>query len=312
MVKYYQRPTTDFKASAPTLWIYDEGIFKPDSKLPPQLVWRMNVTPLKTGEPINELVLVNAKTGNISLHLNQVDTFLPLQDDPAETPAPTVTDIPTDVPAETDIPTNVPTTIDTPLVPTPSSQPTNTAIIIPTETSIAPTSSPLPTHAAVPPTLTLIPTSMDTPTPTGSLNLNPMIINAGASIIRYVSTSGNDNSNTCTTSSSPCRTIQQAVNEFNAGDTIDVASGVYKAGGVGNVVVIGKSLTLSGGWNSTFTTQIGASTIDGQNTNQGRLLNNAGTTISIDRFVIENTITGDGVNLSLRCKLDIDRSNLRK
>ena len=291
MSKYYQRLATDFKASAPALWIYDAGIFQPDSKLPPQLVWRMNVTPLNSAEPINELVLVNAKTGNISLHFNQVDTVLQtqLQDDPTDTPADTATDIPTDVPTAT----------ETTLVPTSSPQPTNTTII-PTHTLIPSTSSPLPTKTAVAPTPTLIPITRNTATPTGSLNINNIVINPATSITRYVRIGGNDFSNTCANSSSPCLTIQQAVNESNPGDTIDVASGVYKGPFGGSVVTIGKSVTLNGGWNSTFTAQTGASTIDGIPAGYSQSFDNGisitGGLVTMDQFIIQHSSMqfGDG------------------
>ncbi|HUI90382.1 MAG TPA: choice-of-anchor Q domain-containing protein, partial [Anaerolineales bacterium] len=308
MSKYYQKPAAEFKASQPALWIYDEGIFKPDSKLPPQLVWRMNVTPTNSAAPINELVLIDAKTGNVALHFNQVDTVLPmgsrLLDDPTDTPTDVATDTPTEVPTgiATDLPTEVPTATDTPLVPTPSPQPTDTTIA-PTPTQIPPTSSPVPSRTVAAPSPTLMPTPVIhyTPTPTGSLINNNVTINPATVITRYVSTTGNDGSNksnTCTSSSSPCLTIQNAANKSNAGDTIDVAAGTYSwsssVNAQANVVIVNTSLTLSGGWDSTFSSQIGDSVIDGQNANNGVLLQAAGSTVTIDRFVIENSNTGDG------------------
>jgi parallel beta-helix repeat protein len=44
---------------------------------------------------------------------------------------------------------------------------------------------------------------------------------------RYVAISGNDTDNDCTNPSSPCRTVQHAVDEASSGDTILVAEGVY-------------------------------------------------------------------------------------
>ena len=80
----------------------------------------------------------------------------------------------------------------------------------------------------------------------------------------YVAPGGSD-TNTCTAPSAACATINGALNKpgFVAGDTILVATGVYTGAG-DQVVLLNKSVTLSGGWNAGFTTQNGASTIDGQ------------------------------------------------
>jgi Zn-dependent metalloprotease len=72
LAKWYQKTPADFVASAPELWIYDESLLRPGTG-PAELVWRMEVTPKDMGLPIQELVLVNAQRGNISLHFNQID-----------------------------------------------------------------------------------------------------------------------------------------------------------------------------------------------------------------------------------------------
>jgi hypothetical protein len=59
-------------ASAPELWIFDQSLLQPGTR-PAGLVWRMEVT-AANGAPVRELVLVNAQTGGISLHFNQIDT----------------------------------------------------------------------------------------------------------------------------------------------------------------------------------------------------------------------------------------------
>src|SRR5215213_4815777 len=73
MAKWYQKIPEDFVASEPELWIYDESLLLPSTR-PPELVWRMEVTPKDVGMPVRELVLINAQHGGISLHFNQNDT----------------------------------------------------------------------------------------------------------------------------------------------------------------------------------------------------------------------------------------------
>jgi len=60
------------RVSDPELWIFDERLLK-SSERPAELVWRMEVRAMNS-EPINELVLINAQTGGVSLHFNQIDT----------------------------------------------------------------------------------------------------------------------------------------------------------------------------------------------------------------------------------------------
>jgi hypothetical protein len=71
---------------------------------------------------------------------------------------------------------------------------------------------------------------------------------------RYVAPTGEDSDNDCTVSASPCQTIQYAVDQANAGDSISIARGTY-----GESVQIHKSLTLVG----SGATGSGRSTIDG-------------------------------------------------
>jgi Right handed beta helix region len=60
----------------------------------------------------------------------------------------------------------------------------------------------------------------------------------------YVATTGSD-ANDCMTSSTPCQTIQEAINKASAGDTISVAAGTYPELAVGPLTV-SKTLTLTG------------------------------------------------------------------
>lgn len=57
---------------------------------------------------------------------------------------------------------------------------------------------------------------------------------------RYVATTGSD-SGTCTSSAAPCATVNYAVGQASAGDTINVAAGTYP-----EMVTVDKELTFSG------------------------------------------------------------------
>jgi uncharacterized repeat protein (TIGR01451 family) len=113
----------------------------------------------------------------------------------------------------------------------------------------------------------------------------------------YVATTGND-ANTCSAVATPCASINGALAKpgFVAGDTVRVAVGTYTGTG-SEVVLINKGVTLSGGWDATFTTQIGKSTIDGQITRNGVTTDYV--TAIIDKFIIQNafdnTFGGDGI-----------------
>ena len=61
---------------------------------------------------------------------------------------------------------------------------------------------------------------------------------------RYVATGGSDGANDCSVMGSPCATIQHAVSESTAGDTIHVAAGTYSE--ASNILNIDRTLTLLG------------------------------------------------------------------
>lgn len=71
--KWYDMPASALDASLPELTVYDATLLGPASSAPVRLVWRLEVRPRKVA-PIRELVLVDAKSGGIALHFNQVDT----------------------------------------------------------------------------------------------------------------------------------------------------------------------------------------------------------------------------------------------
>ncbi len=64
---------SELTSTAPELWIFDESLLT-SSMRPVELVWRMEVTAKDATQPIREMMLVNAQTGNISSHTNEVDT----------------------------------------------------------------------------------------------------------------------------------------------------------------------------------------------------------------------------------------------
>lgn len=72
VAKWYQVDAAALRADTPVLAIYDPRLLKP-SVVRPSLVWKMEV---RSGPdvPIREFVLVDAHTGAINLHFNQIDT----------------------------------------------------------------------------------------------------------------------------------------------------------------------------------------------------------------------------------------------
>jgi Zn-dependent metalloprotease len=68
--KWHAIAPGDLQAEMPALHVYDARLLKP-SMLAPVLVWKTNVTARHLA-PIRELVLVDSRSGAISLHFNQV------------------------------------------------------------------------------------------------------------------------------------------------------------------------------------------------------------------------------------------------
>ncbi|MEN8241035.1 MAG: choice-of-anchor Q domain-containing protein, partial [Chloroflexota bacterium] len=77
----YQLEAGEIEITTPELWIFDERLLAPSDR-PAELVWRIEAR--APSLPINELVLVNANTGAISLHFNQIDTSGAAQDNSTE------------------------------------------------------------------------------------------------------------------------------------------------------------------------------------------------------------------------------------
>jgi hypothetical protein len=113
----------------------------------------------------------------------------------------------------------------------------------------------------------------------------------------YVATSGND-LNDCQSPTTPCATVNGTLGKagFTAGDTVLVATGTY-TGTVNEVVLLDKSVRLLGGWDGTFTTQSGTSTIDVQESTRGITVMIAATA-TVERFTVQNglaTQSGGGI-----------------
>lgn len=231
---WYKVPKASLIISQPALSIYDEHIFKPSTKAS-TLVWRVEVHAAANALPINELVLVDATTGQIALHFSQIDNSYeqsPLEQTDTETPTPTETATVTMTPTATESPTVTMTFTNTITV-TPTATTTSTETATPTITN---TSSPTPTNTATP-------------------------IGPGY----YVALTGN-NSNLCNSASAPCLTLNMAMAKASAGSKIYVADGTYiYTGGLPTSLVVTKNITLSGGWNTSFTVRNGKTVLDGQN-----------------------------------------------
>lgn len=123
---------------------------------------------------------------------------------------------------------------------------------------------------------------------------------------RYVSSQGSDSGN-CTDTSSPCKSIQYAVNKSSSGDTILVTGGTYTynssadtcsflpSGGKSVVCIVDKVLTILGGY-STSNWSIpdikhNPTVIDGGNTYRGVFelgYNTTNTALRMEGFTIRN------------------------
>lgn len=119
--------------------------------------------------------------------------------------------------------------------------------------------------------------------------------------IWYVSPAGND-ANVCNTASAPCATLNGAISKAGDGDDIRVAIGRYTGAGE-DVVLLKKSLTLSGGWDTDFVKQTGYSTVDGQNSRRVLNVLDSGASVdaSINHFILQNGYVrfGDGAGIYL-------------
>ncbi len=87
MQSWYSLDASQVAASEPELWIYDPHLLDSIQPHSPTLVWRLEAQPVEL-QPVNELVLVDAQTGAVALHFNQVGAAWTAQGE-QPTPEPT-------------------------------------------------------------------------------------------------------------------------------------------------------------------------------------------------------------------------------
>ena len=107
----------------------------------------------------------------------------------------------------------------------------------------------------------------------------------------YVSKGGNDSYN-CLSPTTACSTINGGLAKAGSGDTLLVTAETYT--GIGDqVIYIDKDISISGGWNQTFTNRIGYSIADGQNARRVIYIAEM-TNVSIEYFILQNGFNNDG------------------
>jgi predicted outer membrane repeat protein len=114
---------------------------------------------------------------------------------------------------------------------------------------------------------------------------------------------GGSDSNDCVTIDSPCATIQGVLKKsyFSNGHTIRVGIGSFATT---EYIVISQSITISGGWDPTFMSQIGASTIEDV------ISTSIGTQVVLENLTIRNNLVTPGI--SNNGDLTINRSSIIK
>ena len=319
IAKAYGMNPSDFTASTPKLWIFDARLLYP-SERPAELVWRIEVTPNNLTLPINELVLVNAEFGGVSLHFNQVDTmageFYPYaQEDPTETvtatssattePEPTVTLTETvtssaDVTDTSTVTATIEVNETATEMPSSTPEPTFTVTQIGTiEASITPTFVP---------TATLeVEDSLATPHSVDESLPDQLFSAFGSGINYYVKTAsdGGNDGNDCLSPANACATIGTALGKASTDDTIRVATGTYI-----ERITLSKNIQFLGGWDTSFLVQAGLSTIDGSNAGQVIGINSS-PTVEIERFIVQNGNASSGAGIWVTGHLTLNYSVLQ-
>jgi hypothetical protein len=121
--------------------------------------------------------------------------------------------------------------------------------------------------------------------------------------ILYVATDGNDNYD-CSTIALRCRTVQHAVEEAATGDEIRVAGGVYTDEDIinfGYMVALTKTITLRGGYDSSFTdppnSTANPTTLDAEGV--GHVISIVGDiSPTIDSFIITGNVASSNASVA--------------
>ena len=122
-----------------------------------------------------------------------------------------------------------------------------------------------------------------------SAHLLPRVAKAETLVaaLRYVDGAiGTDNVG-CTTVAFACRTIQYAIGQASAGDSILIAGGTYTSTNL-QVIYVPFTLTISGGWASDFNSQSGQTIVDAQVTRRGVYVE-PNISVTFDHFTLRNS-----------------------
>ena len=128
----------------------------------------------------------------------------------------------------------------------------------------------------------------------------------------FVAARGSD-SNSCAEPALPCLTINGAIARAASGNTINVAVGKYTPTGE-EVVLVNKSVTITGGWDDAFSAQSGVSTIDGGDSREGVRIVAPALAVNLSRFIIQRGIACglliEGADLVVQVSETIFRLNV--
>jgi len=122
----------------------------------------------------------------------------------------------------------------------------------------------------------------------------------------YVSPTGDDIQD-CLSPATACATLSAAIGKAGAGDTIYVASGVYTSTTGDEVLLLNKSVTLLGGWDSTFISQTAQTILDGENARRGATVLEE-IEVTFQRFTFQQGVSSEGGGLYNRGSLTLTES----